>query len=114
MSVIGAQQYREMESSSASSLLAREPVKIKAAGRVAERETNATGPLMAPEARGERETKAPCPRKMSMSKGAWETNMLERETAAVRRDGEPRKVSVCWSACLSIRLYVCVSLCLYM
>jgi hypothetical protein len=24
-----------------------------------------------------------------MSKGAWETNMLETETAAVRRDGKP-------------------------
>jgi hypothetical protein len=38
---------------------------------------------MALEARRERETNAPCPREMSMSKGAW-----ERETAAVRRDGE--------------------------
>jgi hypothetical protein len=36
-----------------------------------------------------RETNAPCPRETAMSMGAWETNMPERETAAVRRDKEP-------------------------
>jgi hypothetical protein len=86
--MIGVQQYREMESSSASAPLAREPVNIEAAGRIAERETNASDPLMALEVRRERATNEPCPREMSMSKGAWETNMPERETAAVRRDGE--------------------------
>jgi hypothetical protein len=35
------------------------------------------------------ETNAPCPRETAMSMGEWETNMLERETAAVRRDSEP-------------------------
>jgi hypothetical protein len=29
------------------------------------------------------------PREMSLSKGAWETNVPEEETAAVRRDGGP-------------------------
>jgi hypothetical protein len=41
------------------------------------------------EARKGRETNASCPRETAMSMGAWETNMPERETAAVRRDGEP-------------------------
>jgi hypothetical protein len=45
--VIGARQYREMESSSASAPPAGEPVNIKAAGRPAERETSDL--LMAPE-----------------------------------------------------------------
>ncbi len=87
--VIGVQQYREMESSSASAMLARELVNIEAAERLAERETTASDPLMAPEARGEWETNTPCPREMSMSKGVWETNMMEIGTAAVRRDNEP-------------------------
>jgi hypothetical protein len=87
-SVIGARQYREMESSSASASPAREPVNIEADGRVAERETNASDPLMALEARGERETTAPCPRETAMSMQAWETKMLKRKTAPVRRDGE--------------------------
>jgi hypothetical protein len=86
--MIGVQQYREMENSRARAPPAREPVNIEAAGRVAERETNASDQLMALEARREQETNAPCPREMSMSKGAWEINMLERETATVRRDGE--------------------------
>jgi hypothetical protein len=87
--VIGAQQYRRMESSSASAPLARKPETIEAAGRVTERETNAFDPLIAPKARRERETNAPSLREMSMSKGAWETNMPERETASVRREGGP-------------------------
>ncbi len=87
--MIETQQYRRMESSSASAPPAREPVNIEAARKVAERETNASDPLMAPEARGERETNTPCPRETAMSMGTWETNMPERETAAIRRDGEP-------------------------
>jgi hypothetical protein len=87
--VIETQQYRRMESSSASAPPAREPETIEAAGRVAEQETKALDPLRAPKVRGERETNAPGPRVKSMRKGAWETNMPERETAAIRRDGEP-------------------------
>ncbi len=85
----GAEQYREMESSSARAPPARERVNIEAARKVVERETNASDPLMAPEARGERETNMPCPRETAMSMGAWETNMPERETAAIRREEEP-------------------------
>ncbi len=87
--MIGAQQYREMEGSCASALPAREPENIEAAGKTRERETNASNPLMAPRARKGQETNAPCPRETAISMGAWETNMLERETAAARRDGEP-------------------------
>jgi hypothetical protein len=87
--VKGTQQYREMESSRASAMPAREPENIEAAERLAERETITSDPLMALEARGEWETNTPCPRDMSISKGVWETNMPERGTAAVRRDNEP-------------------------
>jgi hypothetical protein len=60
--VIGTRQYREMESSYASALPAREPKNIEAAGKARERETNFSDPLMAPEARKGQETNAPCPR----------------------------------------------------
>ncbi len=89
-SVMGARQYREMESSCASTPPAREPENIKAAGKARERETNASNPLTAPEVRKGRETNVPCPREMAKSMGAWETNMPERRTATIhRRDGEP-------------------------
>jgi hypothetical protein len=55
-SVIGTQQYREMESSCASAPPARVPENIKAAGKAREWETNASDPLSAPEARKGRET----------------------------------------------------------
>jgi hypothetical protein len=77
--MIGAHEYRRMESSSASAPPARELETIKAAGRVTKQETKASDPLVVPELRRERETNAPSPREMSISKGAWETNMLERE-----------------------------------
>jgi hypothetical protein len=88
-SVIRTRQHREMESSCASAAPAREPENIEAAGKARERETNTSDQLTAPEARKGRETSAPCPREMAMSMGAWETNMPVRETAGVRRDGEP-------------------------
>ncbi len=83
----------EMESSCASAPPAREPENIEAAGKARERETNASVPLTAPEARKGRETNAPCPRE-TKSMGAWETNMPERETAAMRRDGEPLTIAL--------------------
>jgi hypothetical protein len=86
--VIGTRQYREMESSCASAPPAREPENIEAAGKARERETNASDPLTVPKARKGRETNVPCPREME-SMGARETNVPEKETAAVRRDGEP-------------------------
>jgi hypothetical protein len=85
--VIGTRQNREMESSCASAPPAREPENIEAAGKARERETNAFDPLTAPKARKGPETNAPYPRETE-SMGAWETNMPEKETAAVRRDGE--------------------------
>jgi hypothetical protein len=51
-SKIGARQY--MESNCASEPPAREPENIKAAGKARERETNASDPLTAPEARNQR------------------------------------------------------------
>ncbi len=77
-----------MESSCASALPAREPENIEAAGKARERETNASDPLTVPRARKGRETNAPCPR-VTESMGAGEINVPEKETAAVRRDGEP-------------------------
>jgi hypothetical protein len=87
-SVIGTQQYREMESSCASAPPARGSENIEAAGRARERETNASDPLTVPKARKGRETNVPCPRETE-SMGAREINVPEKETAAVRRDGEP-------------------------
>jgi hypothetical protein len=79
-------QYREMESSCASAPPARELENIEAAGKAREGETNASDLLTAPKARKGRETNAPCPRERAESMGAWETDMPERETAAVRRE----------------------------
>jgi hypothetical protein len=86
--VIGTRQYREMESSCASALPAREPENVEAAGKARERETNASDPLTVPKVRQGRETNVPCPRETD-SRGAWEINVPEKETAAVRRDKEP-------------------------
>jgi hypothetical protein len=86
--MIGTRQCKKMESSCASALPAREPENIEAARKARERETNASDPLMTPEARKGWETNTPYPRETPISMGAWETNMPERETAAVRRDGE--------------------------
>jgi hypothetical protein len=77
--VIGTQQSRRMESSSASAPPARVPETIEAAGSVAEQETNASDPLRIPETEGERETKAPGPKGIPMSRGALDTIMPERE-----------------------------------
>jgi hypothetical protein len=86
--MIGTWQYREMESSCASAPPAREPENTEAAGKARERETNASDPLTGPKARKGRETNVPCPR-VTESMGARETNVPKKETAAVRRDGEP-------------------------
>ncbi len=62
--------------------------RVEAAERAGERETNASGQLMAPEAAGRWETKEPCPMETAKSTGARETNVPEERSAAVRRDGE--------------------------
>ena len=61
---------------------------IVAAKEARERETNASGQLTAPKAAGRQETKEPCPMETAESMGAWDINVPEKETAAVRRDGE--------------------------
>ncbi len=88
-SMIGTWQYRRMEGSCAGAPLAEGPRNIEAAGKAGERETNASGPLAAPEAAGRRETKEPCPMVTAKSMGARETNVPEERSVAVRRDGEP-------------------------
>jgi hypothetical protein len=86
--MIGMQQYRRMESSSASAPLATGSGSVEAAGKAGERETNASEPLAAPEAAGRRETKEPHSMDTAKSMGARETNVPEERSAAVRRDGE--------------------------
>jgi hypothetical protein len=88
-SVIGARQYRRMESSCASAPLAREPGNIEAAGKAEKRETNASDLFKAPQAAEGRETNAPCRRETAENMGTRETNVSEKEIAATRRDGEP-------------------------
>ncbi len=63
--------------------------RVVAAKEARERETNSSGQLTAPEAAGRRETKEPCPMETAESTGARDINVPEKETAAVRRDGEP-------------------------
>ena len=66
-----------------------EPAKQVAAREARERETSASGQLTAPEAAGRRETKEPCPMETAESTGAQDINVPGKETATVRRDGEP-------------------------
>jgi hypothetical protein len=61
-----------------------------AAGKIRERETNAPDQFKAPRAAEEREANAPCQRETAENMGTRETNVSEKEAAAVRRDGGPR------------------------
>jgi hypothetical protein len=63
--------------------------RVVAAKEARERETNASGQLTAPKAAGRRETKEPCPMETAESTGARDINVPKKETAAMRRDGEP-------------------------
>ena len=63
--------------------------RVVAAKEARERETNASGQLTVPEAAERRETKEPCPMETAGSTGARDINVPEKETAAVRRDGDP-------------------------
>jgi hypothetical protein len=78
-----------MEDSSMNASPTKGVERVVAAKKARERETNASGQLTAPEAAGRRETKEPCPMETAKSMGAREINVPEKETAAVRRDGEP-------------------------
>ncbi len=68
-SVIGTQQYGRMENSSTSASPAKGSESVGAAGKAEKRETNASEPLMAPEAAGRRETKEPCSVETAKSTG---------------------------------------------
>jgi hypothetical protein len=78
-----------MDSSVAGMSPAGEAGHTAVVGGAAERETNASSQLAAPEATGRRETKEPCPLDTAESTGARETTVPEERSAAVRRDGEP-------------------------
>jgi hypothetical protein len=90
-SVIGMQQYRRMESSSASAPLAKGSGSVEAAGKAGERETNASNLFKAPQAAKERETNAPCRKATAEDMGTRETNMSQEETAISRGETEGRR-----------------------
>ncbi len=70
------QQYRKMESNSASVPSTKGSTGIEAAWKAGERETN-----------------APCPRETAENMGTRETNVSEKDTAAARRDGGPPAIA---------------------
>ena len=76
-----------MESNSTNILKDKESTDIVAAGKTRERETNAPDQFKAPRAAEEREANAPCQRETAKNIGTRETNVSEKEAAAVRRDG---------------------------
>ncbi len=82
-----------MENDSTNILKDEEPMDIVAAGKTRERETNAPDQSEAPRAVEEREANAPCQRKAAEDTGTRETNVLEKEAAAVRRDGGPLTIA---------------------
>ncbi len=87
--MIGTRQYRGMENNSTNILKDEESMDIVTAGKTRERETNAPDQFKAPRAAEEREANAPCQRKTAEDMGTRETNVSEKEAAAVRRDGGP-------------------------
>jgi hypothetical protein len=78
-----------MESNSANVPPTKGSTGVEAAGKTGERETNAPNSLEAPQAAEERETNAPCLRET----GTRETNVSEKDAAAVRRDGGPLTIA---------------------
>ncbi len=66
---------------------------IEPAGKTGEWETNAPSLFKAPQAAEERETNAPCPRETAKNTGTRETNVSEKDAAAVRRDGGPLTIA---------------------
>jgi len=89
----GTQQYRRMESNSASVPSTKGSTGIEAARKAGERETNTPNLFKAPQAAEERETNAPCPRETAKNTGTRETNVSEKDTAAARRDGDPPAIA---------------------
>ncbi len=78
-----------MENDSTDILKSEEPRDIVAVGESGELETNAPNQFEAPRAAEEWETNVFCQGKTAEDAGTRETNVSERETAAVRRDGGP-------------------------
>ncbi len=82
-----------MENDSNNILKGEEPKDIVVARESGERETNVPNQFRAPRAVEERETNATCQGKTAENTGAWEINVPEKETAAVRRDGDPLTIA---------------------
>jgi hypothetical protein len=87
------QKYRRMESNSTNAPSANGSTGVEAAGKTGERETNAPNLFRAPQAAKERETNAPCQGETAENTGTRETNVLEKDTAAARRDGSPTAIA---------------------
>ncbi len=82
-----------MENNSTNVLRTEGSADIETAGKTRERETNAPDLFKAPRAAEEREANAPCQRETAKNVGTRETNVSEKEAAAVRRDGGPLTIA---------------------
>jgi hypothetical protein len=82
-----------MENNSTDILRTKGSTDVETAGKTRERETNAPDLFRAPRAAKEREANAPCQRETVKNTGTRETNVLEKEAAAVRRDGGPLTIA---------------------
>ncbi len=82
-----------MENNSTNVLQTEGSADIETAGKTRERETNALDLFKAPRAAEEREANAPCRREIAKNMGTRETNVSEKEAAAVRRDGGPPTIA---------------------
>jgi hypothetical protein len=75
-----------MESNSATVPPTKGSTDVEAAGKTREQDPNVPSLFKAPRAAEERETNAPCLRETAKNRGTRETNVSEKEAAAVRRD----------------------------
>jgi hypothetical protein len=82
-----------MENNSTDVLRTKGSTDAETAGKTRERETNAPDLFKAPRAAEEREANAPCQRETAKNMGTRETNVSEKEAAAVRRDGGPLTIA---------------------
>jgi hypothetical protein len=82
-----------MESNRANIQPSKGSADVEAAGKPRERETNTPSLFKAPRTAEEREANAPCLRETAENTGTRETNVSEKESAAVRRDGDPLTIA---------------------
>ena len=82
-----------MENDSVNILKGEEPRDFEAAREIREREANVSIRLTAPRAVEKQETNTTCQGKTAESTGARDTNVPEKETAAVRRDEGPLTIA---------------------